>query len=104
MTKTLAPALAGLILSAMPASAALSGYYDSAEQIGAILSSSQVADALAQMPVEKLEHERTTSDGMQEWAVESRDCDLSVFLRAVPPAGGAAGKTTYEVASITRCD
>lgn len=102
MTKTLAPALAGLILSAMPASAALSGYYDSAEQIGVILASPQVADALRQLPVKKLERERTTADGLLEWDVESRDCDLSVFLRAVPPAG--AGKTGYEIASIGRCD
>ncbi|NGM46318.1 hypothetical protein G5B31_12305 [Rhodobacter sp. SGA-6-6] len=100
-------AAALLALAAAPATAALSGFYDSAEQIGTILGSSEVADALRQAPVDKLEYEGSTADGLLEWEIESRDCELSVYLRAAEPASAdgtpATGKTTYGIERIGPC-
>ena len=81
--------------------AAVSGFYDSAEQIQTILSSAELADQLKQQPIESLEFDGAASDGTLEWEVETEACDLSVYLRAVPPAG--VGKTTYEMARIGDC-
>lgn len=105
MKPILAAAL--LALAAAPATAALSGFYDSAEQIGTILGSSEVADALRQAPVDKLEYEGSTADGLLEWEIESRDCELSVYLRAAEAASADGtpmpGKTGYGIARIGPC-
>mgnify|MGYP001229673958 CR=1 FL=1 len=95
----LAPAL---VIAATPSLAALSGFYDSQEQIQAIFASPEVADALHQMPVEELKFEGERKDGLIKWEVESRDCDMDVYLKPMPPAG--VGKTTYAVAKVSRCD
>lgn len=84
-----------LLLFASPASAALSGFHDSAEQITAILQSEALADALKQAPIESIEHEGVRSDGAIKWEVETKNCDLDVYLTPVKPDG--AGKTTYQV-------
>lgn len=93
--------------AATPAMAALSGFHDSAEQIGTILASAEVAEALHQAPVDKIEYEGSTADGLLEWEIESRDCELSVYLRAAEPASAdgtpATGKTTYGIARIGPC-
>ncbi len=99
---TLLPVLAlGLFGLAAPASAALSGFYDSAEQIQTIMSDEGVANALRQFPVEGLDFEGTRSDGALEWEIDSRDCDLTVFLIPHPP--GMPGKTTYTLETDGRC-
>lgn len=102
------PVLAALLaLAAAPAAAAVSGFHDSAEQIGTLLGSGEVADALRQAPVDKLEYEGSTADGLLEWEIESRDCELSVYLRAEDPASAGGepmvGKTTYGIARIGPC-
>lgn len=94
--------LPALALAATPSLAAVSGFYDSQEQIQAIFASPDVADRLRQMPVEELKFEGEQKDGLIKWEVESRACDLDVFLRPVAPTG--VGKTTYTVAKLSRCD
>ncbi|WP_417678878.1 hypothetical protein [Pseudodonghicola sp.] len=98
------PRLAALAvcLLASPALAALSPYYDSAEQIGTILSDARIADALGQAPIGAISNTGTRDDGAAEWTIRVQACDLKVYLRPVPPKG--LGKTTYEVDTIGRCD
>lgn len=88
-------ATATLALLAAPASAALSGYHDSAEQIITIVQSAEVADALRQAPIESIDRKGSRSDGAIKWEVETSDCDLDVYLTPVKVDG--AGKTTYQV-------
>ncbi|WP_186395064.1 hypothetical protein [Stappia sp. TSB10GB4] len=92
--KFLATAFA-LTLAAAPAQAAVSGFYDSAEQIGTILSSAAVADALRQAPIGHVANTGTRADGAREWQVRTQECDLTVYLKPVPPQG--VGKMTYEI-------
>lgn len=87
---------------AFPAHAALSGFHDSAEQITAILESPEIADAVHQAPIESLENEGVREDGAIKWEIETQRCDLTVYLRPVPPSG--VGKTTYRVEAINRCE
>ncbi|HWK81929.1 MAG TPA: hypothetical protein VNP95_14245 [Thermomicrobiales bacterium] len=84
-----------LVLAAAPAEAALSGFYDSAEQINTILTSTAVADALRQAPIGHVANTGTRKDGAHEWQVRTQECDLTVYLKPVPPQG--VGKTTYEL-------
>lgn len=88
-------------LSATPSFAALSGFYDSAERIQTILSSNAVADALHQQPIGAISNTGTREDGASEWTVRTQDCDLVVYLIAVPPAG--PGKTTYTLDMPKAC-
>ena len=87
---------------ALPAAAALSGYYDSAEKITTILSSSAVADAVRQAPVGAISNTGTRKDGASEWQVRTQECDLTVYLIAVAPEG--PGKTTYRLDIPGRCE
>lgn len=87
---------------ATPSLAALSGFYDSQEQIQAIFAAPEVADALRQMPVDGLEFKGQRKDGLIKWEVESQDCDLDVLLKPTPPSG--VGKTTYAVSEVSKCD
>lgn len=91
-----------LALTSTPALAALSGFYDSAERIGTILASSAVADALRQQPIGAISNTGTRKDGASEWTVRTQDCDLIVYLVAVPPGG--PGKTTYTVETSGVCE
>ena len=84
-----------LALAPVSAQAALSGFHDSAEQINVILSSEAVADALRQAPVGHIANTGTRDDGAHEWQVRTQECDLTVFLKPVPPQG--VGKTTYDL-------
>lgn len=68
-----------MILPALPAAAALSGYWDSAKILHAILGDNRLADALRQQPVERIEK---TADG---YAVSSRDCSVQVKVESVAP-------------------
>ena len=91
-------------LLASPAAAALSGFYDSAEKIAAILASPQVADALRQMPLRSVENSGTAADGAEEWTLRTQGCDLTVRVTAQPPADGMTGKTTYVAEPAGSCD
>lgn len=94
--------LLSVALAAVPAQAALSGFYDSAEQIGVILSSEAVANALHQAPVGAISNTGTRKDGAREWTVRAQSCDLKVYLVPVPPAG--VGKMTYMLEIPAACD
>lgn len=85
-----------------PAFAALSGFYDSAEQINAILESQEVANQLRQAPIGHIANTGTRADGANEWEVRTQDCDLKIYLIATPQTG--PGKTTYVVAEIGSCN
>jgi hypothetical protein len=89
-------------LAATPAQAALSGFYDSAEQIGVILASSEVGDAVRQAPIGSIANTGTSASGANEWTVQVQDCDLVVYLHPVPPKG--PGKTTYTIEIPGRCE
>ncbi|WP_156167920.1 hypothetical protein [Devosia epidermidihirudinis] len=93
---------AALMVGTTPAFAALSGFYDSAEQIQTILSDSDVADALRQAPIGYVSNTGTRDDGAREWTIRTQDCDLVVFLTPVPPQG--VGKTTYTLDFTDTCD
>lgn len=96
------PALAAFVaLSGSPALAALSPFYDSAEKIETILKSGEVADALHQAPIRSVENTGTRKDGADEWLVRTQDCDLTVWLVALPPKG--VGMTTYSVDGVSGC-
>jgi hypothetical protein len=88
-------------LAATPGMAMLSGYYDSAEKITAILQSEAVADALHQAPIGSISNTGTAADGADEWTVRVQECDLVVRVIGHPPAG--VGKTTYTVEVTTPC-
>lgn len=87
---------------ATPAAAALSGYYDSAEKITTILSSSTVADAVRQAPIGSISNTGTRKDGASEWQVRTQECDLLVYLIPVLPDG--PGKTTYKLDVPGKCE
>lgn len=89
------------VLAASPAMAMLSGYYDSAEKITAILQSGAVADTLRQAPIGSISNTGTAKDGADEWTVRVQDCDLVVRVIGHAPEG--VGKTTYTVEVTTPC-
>ncbi|WP_156933622.1 hypothetical protein [Paracoccus sp. J39] len=70
---------AGLAVQAMPASAALSGYWDSSKILHAILGDNRLADALKQQPIERIEK---TAEGYE---VSSRDCAVQVKVTSIAP-------------------
>lgn len=80
---------------ASAAQAAVSGYYDSVEQIGAILGNEQVASAVHQAPIGAISNTGTREDGAKEWTIRVQECDLKVYLIPVLPEG--IGKTTYRL-------
>lgn len=94
--------LAALLIAAAPAEAALSPFYDSAEKVGTILGSPEVADALHQAPVRSIENTGTRADGADEWVVHTQECDLTVYLVAIPPQ--MPGKTTYRLELPKGCN
>jgi hypothetical protein len=98
---TLAAFISVTALAANPAFAALSPFYDSGEKIDTILKSNEVADALRQAPIRSVENTGTRKDGADEWLVRTQECDLKVWLVAVPPKG--VGMTTYRVDGISSC-
>jgi hypothetical protein len=101
MRRLLALAAPLLIVAATPAEAALSPFYDSGEKIDTIISSPELGDALHQAPIRSIENTGTRADGTDEWLVRTQDCDLTVFLVAVPPDG--PGMTTYRLDLPSTC-
>lgn len=95
---------AALALSATPALAALSGYYDSAAKIAAIFANESIGDELRQAPVRSVENTGTTPDGQDEWTIRTQDCDLKVKVTAQPPEDGMVGMTTYSAEPLGSCD
>ncbi|NBO20996.1 MAG: hypothetical protein EBU97_03435 [Rhodobacteraceae bacterium] len=91
------------LLVAPPAQAALSGFYDSATKIEAILADGAVADALHQAPVGQISNTGTTKDGNDLWVVRTQECDLGVAVIADLPKDGMVGMTTYSVKIVTPC-
>ena len=72
-------AAAILAIAATPASAALSGYWDSSKVIHAILGNDRVADALRQQPIESIAR---TENGYQ---IRSQDCSVEVRVNRTAP-------------------
>lgn len=91
-----------VVLIATPAVAALSPFHDSAERIDTILGSPEVADALHQAPLRSIENTGTRADGASEWTLRTQECDLVVYLIAIPPDG--PGMTTYKLDLPKGCD
>lgn len=91
-----------VIFAALPSNAALSGFYDSGEQINLILSSREVADAVRQAPIGAISNTGTRKDGAHEWTIRVQECDLKVYLTPIPPKG--TGKTTYELDATGKCE
>lgn len=89
------------ILAGAPAMAALSGFHDSAAQIAVITTSTPVADAMKQLPIEGLKATGRRGDGGIEWRVWSKGCSIKVVLTPVAPQG--LGRTDYRVGELTRC-
>jgi len=55
-----------------------------------------------QAPLRGIENTGTRADGASEWTVRTQECDLVVYLIAVPPVG--PGKTTYTLDLPKTCD
>ena len=91
-----------LLLTPTSAFAALSGFYDSAEQIDTILGSTEVGDALRQAPIGQIGNTGTRADGANEWTIRTQDCDLVVYLVPKPPEG--PGMTTYSLDLPNTCE
>ncbi|KFI31542.1 hypothetical protein CDV50_01815 [Haematobacter massiliensis] len=67
-------AFAAACLLGSPAMARMSGFYESAEIIHAILGDNQVADGLRQQPIESIAR---TRDG---YVVQSQNCSVGVVV------------------------
>lgn len=93
-----------LLLLPTAANAALSAYYDSIEQITAILNSESIAEQLGPWPIESVEQAETSPDAPSRWIVRTQDCSLTVTLTAEPPEDGATGMTTYSAAPMGTCE
>ncbi len=92
-------------MAATPATAALSGFYDSAAQITAITSSAPVANALKQLPISGMKAVGKRAGDKIEWRVWTERCSIGVLLAPVakPDAAPAMGRTDYQVSDIGRC-
>lgn len=102
MRRALALPFALLAFSGLPAQAALSGFYDSGEQIGMILGSEAVGNAVRQAPIGSISNTGTREDGAKEWTVRVQECDLKVYLKPILPDG--PGMTTYEIEIPGACE
>lgn len=91
-------------LCASPAFAMVSGFYDSANKISAILTSAAVADALGQAPVGSVSEMGGSKDGASQWMVRTQDCDLIVDVIAQPLPEGMVGTPDYAVEIVKSCD
>jgi hypothetical protein len=72
---TPAAILLGMQVASGPATAALSGYWDSSKVLHALLGQSAVADALKQQPIRSI---TATESG---YRIESRDCVVDVSVK-----------------------
>lgn len=81
----------------MPIAAQASPLSDSVAQINLILASPEVATALGPNAIESVDFDGVTRDGLLKWEIDSRGCDLDVFLA---PSGDG---TSWTVQSLTPC-
>jgi hypothetical protein len=98
------PVFAIAALCASPALGRVSGFYDSANKIEAILASPAVANALHQAPVGSVSEIGTSKDGAGQWMVRTQDCDLIVHVIAQPLPEGMVGTPNYTVEITKGCD
>lgn len=104
MSKAFAALALSLTLAVPSVSqAALSGFYDSAAKMQAIMSDAEVADALHQAPVTMLMQVDSADGAAEVWEVTSADCTLKVQVDATPPAEGTVGRTSYKVVVLESC-
>lgn len=104
MSKAFAALALALTLAAPSlAQAALSGFYDSAAKMQAIMSDGGVADALHQAPVTMLMRVDPADGAAEIWEVTSADCTLKVQVDATPPAEGSVGRNSYQVTVLEAC-
>lgn len=68
-----------LMAPALPASAALSGYWDSSKILHAVLGDNRLDDSLKQQPIERIEK---TTEGYE---VSSWDCTVQVRVESSAP-------------------
>lgn len=101
-------AITGLLLIPARSHAALSGFFDSAEQIATIMADNNVANATRQSHVNSLTFNGAQPDHTLKWTLQTATCAIQVYLTPVPPQGGIAGvpmvgKTTYDVQHVSHC-
>lgn len=85
---SLAVALTVALVS--PAAAAVSGYWESASEIHAIMGRNDVADALRQQPIESV-----TRVAPDVWELRSRNCALRATVIKDPPT--QTGKRQFQL-------
>ena len=83
------------------AGAAVSGFYDSAAKITAILEAPRLADVLRQAPIRSVEEAHLQPDGSSVWIIRSQHCDVEVTLVATPPKG--VGRSEWRVSEVSEC-
>ena len=96
--------LVAALFAASPAFGMVSGYYDSLNRNGAILSLKGLPDALRQQPIGSISEEGKTKDDKAIWMVRTQDCDVIVHVTAHPPENGMVGMTTYTAEIAKGCD
>jgi hypothetical protein len=82
-------------LGVASAHAALAPQYDRVKQFEAVLASG-VVDVLGDRPIDRIV--RGKNGQFEVW---SGECVVFVKLKAVPPADGMVGPTTYEIAKMS---
>lgn len=102
--KPIFAALALSLVSAGSALAALPPYYDSGRQLDVILSSGEVADAVRIAPIEGLDRLEESAGGAIQWRVRTRDCAVTVEIKAIPLPQGMVGAVNYEVVRVSPCE
>lgn len=88
---------AGLAMHGLPASAALSGYWESSKVLYQILGDANVADALKQQPIESI----TKTDA--GYRLTSRNCAVDVRVTEMIPARPGPAKVTVRIGK-GRCE
>lgn len=88
-----------LLVSAAPAFASLSPYYDSVRQFEVLTSNSDAIDI--GQAIQKIE-----VDGPLLYKISGESCNVHVQLKAKVPSGGMVGATTYTIKQVYKveCD
>lgn len=89
------------LLAALPAQAALSGFYDSAAQIAVITADPLVADAVKQLPIEEISRTRTHEDGRVDWRIRTLRCTVTAQLE--PRRRSTIGPVNWVLRSVSPC-
>lgn len=86
----LATVLAG---TSLPAGAMVSGFYDSAQALAAVLDTKGLADALRQQPIVSIDVDPVSATN-EIWRIRSRDCRADVAVKRIPPKG--TGRNSFK--------